>query len=59
MFLKEVERGGRGVFGGPYPSEVREALIYNKIERVLLISKRIFDYYNTNFSLEITSKVQK
>ncbi len=39
--------------------EVWEALIYNKIEQVLLISKLIFDYYNTNFSLEITSKVQK
>ncbi len=33
--------------------------IYNKIERVLVITKQIFNYYNTNFSLEITSKVQK
>ncbi len=34
-------------------------MIYNKIERVLVITKQIFNYYNTNFSLEITSKVQK
>ncbi len=34
-------------------------MIYNKIERVLVIIKQIFNYYNTNFSLEITSKVQK
>ncbi len=33
-------------------------MIYNKIERVLVITKQIFNYYNTNFSLEITSKVQ-
>ncbi len=33
-------------------------MIYNKIERVLVITKWIFNYYNTNFSLEITSKVQ-
>ncbi len=34
-------------------------MIYNKVERVLVITKRIFNYYNTDFSLEITSKVQK
>ncbi len=34
-------------------------MIYNKIERVLVITKQIFNYYNTNFSPEITSKVQK
>ncbi len=34
-------------------------MIYNKIERVLVITKQIFNYYNTNFSLEVTSKVQK
>ncbi len=34
-------------------------MIYNKIERVLVITKQIFNYYNSNFSLEITSKVQK
>ncbi len=34
-------------------------VIYNKIERVLVIIKQIFNYYNTNFSLEIISKVQK
>ncbi len=34
-------------------------MFYNKIERVLVITKQIFNYYNTNFSLEITSKVQK
>ncbi len=34
-------------------------MIYNKIERVLVITKFIFNYYNTDFSLEITSKVQK
>ncbi len=34
-------------------------MIYNKIERVLVITKRILNYYNTNFSLGITSKVQK
>ncbi len=34
-------------------------MIYNKIERVLVITKQIFNYYNTNFLLEITSKVQK
>ncbi len=33
-------------------------MIYNKIERVLVITKRIFNYYDTNFSLEITSTVQ-
>ncbi len=31
-------------------------MIYNKI--VLVITKLIFNYYNTDFSLEITSKVQ-
>ncbi len=36
-----------------------DLMIYNKIERVLVITKLIFNYYNTNFSLEITSKVQK
>ncbi len=34
-------------------------MIYNKIERVLAITKLIFNHYNTDFSLEITSKVQK
>ncbi len=34
-------------------------MIDNKIKQVLVITKRIFNYYNTNFSLEITSKVQK
>ncbi len=34
-------------------------MIYNKIERVLVITKLIFNHYNTDFSLEITSKVQK
>ncbi len=34
-------------------------MIYNKIERVLVITTRMFDYYNTNFSLEIASHVQK
>ncbi len=33
-------------------------IIYNKIERDLVITKRIFNYYNTNLLLEITSKVQ-
>ncbi len=32
-------------------------MIYNKIERVLVITKQIFNYYNTHSSLEITSKV--
>ncbi len=34
-------------------------MIYNKIERVLVITKRIFNCFTTNFSLEITSKVHK
>ncbi len=34
-------------------------MIYNKIERVLVITKWIFNHYNIDFSLEITSKVQK
>ncbi len=34
-------------------------MIYNKIEQVLVITKQIFNYYNTYFSLEITSKMQK
>ncbi len=34
-------------------------MINNKIEWVLVITKWIFNYYNTDFSLEITSKVQK
>ncbi len=34
-------------------------MIYNKIKWVLVITKQIFNYYNTNFSLEITSEVQK
>ncbi len=34
-------------------------MIYNKIEWVLVITKWIFNHYNTDFSLEITSKVQK
>ncbi len=29
-------------------------MIYNKIERVLVITKQILNYYNTIFSLEIT-----
>ncbi len=35
------------------------SMIYSKIERVFVITKQVFSYYNTNFSLEITSKVQK
>ncbi len=35
------------------------SMIYNKIERVLVITKQILNYFNTDFSLEITSKVQK
>ncbi len=34
-------------------------MIYNKIEWVLVITKQIFSYYYTDFSMEITSKVQK
>ncbi len=34
-------------------------MITNIIERVLVITKLIFNYHNTNFSHEITSKVQK
>ncbi len=34
-------------------------MVYNKIERVLVITKQILNYYNTNFSLEIISNVQK
>ncbi len=34
-------------------------MIYNNIERVLVIIKWILNYYNTGFSLEITPKVQK
>ncbi len=34
-------------------------MIFNKIEQVLVITKQIFYYYSTDFSLEITSKVQK
>ncbi len=34
-------------------------MIYNKIKQVLVITKLIFNYHNTDFSLEITSKVQK
>ncbi len=34
-------------------------MIYNKIERVFVITKLIFNYYNTGFSLEITPKEQK
>ncbi len=33
--------------------------IYNNIERDLVITKWISNYYNTDFSLEITPKVQK
>ncbi len=33
--------------------------IYNKIEWVLVITKWRFNYYNTDFSLEMTSKVQE
>ncbi len=39
--------------------QLKGLMIYNKIERVLVITKRILNYYNINFSLEITSKVQK
>ncbi len=38
--------------------QLKGLTIYNKIEQVLL-TKQIFNYYNTNFLLEITSKVQK
>lgn len=34
-------------------------MIYKEIQRTLVITKQIFNYYNTNFSLEITSKVEK
>ncbi len=34
-------------------------MIYNKIERVFVTTKLILNYYNNDFSLEITSKVQK
>lgn len=34
-------------------------MIYNKIERVFVTTHLIFNYYNNDFSLEITSKVQK
>ncbi len=34
-------------------------MIYNNIERVLVIIKWILNYYNTGFSLEITPKVQQ
>ncbi len=34
-------------------------MIYNKIERVLVITKWIFNYYSTDLLLEITSKVLK
>ncbi len=34
-------------------------MIYSKIERVLVITKLIFNNSNTDLSLEITSKVQK
>ncbi len=34
-------------------------MIYNNIERVFVITKLIFNYYNTGFSLEITPKEQK
>ncbi len=37
----------------------RNGLMINKIERVFVITKQIFNYYNTDFSLETTSKVQK
>ncbi len=33
-------------------------MIYNKIEQVLVITKQILNYYYTNFSLEVKSKVQ-
>ncbi len=34
-------------------------MIYNKIERDLVITKQIFNYYNNNLLLEVTSKVLK
>ncbi len=34
-------------------------MIYNKIERVLVITKQMFNYHNTDFTLEITSKGAK
>lgn len=34
-------------------------MIYNKIESTLVITKQIFNYYNTDFSLEIKSEVEK
>ncbi len=34
-------------------------MLYNKIEQVLVITKLIFNYYNTDFLLEMTSKVQQ
>ncbi len=50
----------------PHETDFRQAseaalgfMIYNKIEWVLVITKLIFNYYNPNFSLEITSKVEK
>lgn len=34
-------------------------MIYNKIQRVLVKTKWIFNHYNRNFSLELKSKVEK
>lgn len=33
-------------------------MIYNKIERLLVLTKQIFNYYNTN-SIEIKWKVEE
>lgn len=34
-------------------------MLFSQTERALVITKRIFDYYNTDFSLEMTSNLDK
>ncbi len=53
------EGTSRNWFRTGFWGRVTVLMIYNKTERVLVITKLIFNYYNTDFSLEITSKVQK
>ncbi len=37
----------------------KSLVIYNKIEKALVITKQIFNYHNANFLLELTSNVEK
>ncbi len=45
------------ILGRP-PRQRNGLMIYSKVERALVITRQIFNYYSSNFSLEITSEME-